>query len=132
MYTKWAKKLGYKGRVVEKHSSTNGGITSATIEFEFAFAYGYLSGETGVHYLTSSQNVSDLPTVKISFCSLYYNFAKWICQILDPFSQQSMLRIYLLLMCLVCLGQFFAAYIIIRSHTANQRLWPCDRTSASK
>ncbi|XP_009346980.2 peptide chain release factor PrfB3, chloroplastic [Pyrus x bretschneideri] len=62
MYTKWAKKLGYKGRVVEKHSSTNGGITSATIEFEFAFAYGYLSGETGVHYLTSSQNVSDLPT----------------------------------------------------------------------
>ncbi|KAM1748177.1 hypothetical protein ACFX12_009194 [Malus domestica] len=62
MYTKWAKKLGYKGRVVEKHSSTNGSITSATIEFEFAFAYGYLSGETGVHYLTSSQNDSDLPT----------------------------------------------------------------------
>ncbi|KAI5318120.1 hypothetical protein L3X38_037828 [Prunus dulcis] len=60
MYTKWAKKLGYKGRVIEKRPSTNGGIKSATIEFEFEFAYGYLSGETGVHNIISSQNGSAL------------------------------------------------------------------------
>lgn len=59
MYTKWAKKQGYKGRVVEKRSSMNGGIKSATIEFEFKFAYGYLSGEMGVHnMIRGSQNGS--------------------------------------------------------------------------
>ncbi|EXB93962.1 Peptide chain release factor 2 [Morus notabilis] len=51
MYTKWAKRQGYKGRVVEKRSSMNGGIKLATIEFEFKFAYGYLSGERGVHHM---------------------------------------------------------------------------------
>ncbi|XP_050374047.1 peptide chain release factor PrfB3, chloroplastic [Argentina anserina] len=56
MYTKWARKQGYKGRVVEKRSSTNGGIKSATIEFEHEFAYGYLSGETGVHYIMNFNN----------------------------------------------------------------------------
>ncbi|XP_024166805.1 peptide chain release factor 2 [Rosa chinensis] len=54
MYTKWARKLGYKGRVVEMHSSTNGGIKSATIEFSF----GCLSGEAGVHYIINSKNGS--------------------------------------------------------------------------
>lgn len=58
MYSKWARKLGYKGRVVEKRSSTNGGLKSATIEFEYEFAYGYLSGEAGVHYIISSKNGS--------------------------------------------------------------------------
>ncbi|XP_061992246.1 peptide chain release factor PrfB3, chloroplastic [Rosa rugosa] len=58
MYTKWARKLGYKGRVVEKHSSTNGGIKSATIEFEHEFAFGYLSGEAGVHYIINSKTGS--------------------------------------------------------------------------
>ncbi|PON64549.1 Peptide chain release factor 2, bacterial [Trema orientale] len=51
MYTNWAKKQGQKGRVVEKRFSVNGGIKSATIEFEFKFAYGYLSGERGVHFM---------------------------------------------------------------------------------
>ncbi|XP_042941417.1 peptide chain release factor PrfB3, chloroplastic isoform X2 [Carya illinoinensis] len=56
MYAKWAKKQGYKGRVVEKCSSKNGGIKSAMIEFESECAYGYLSGERGVHSLIGSQN----------------------------------------------------------------------------
>ena len=59
MYIKWAKKQGYRGRVVEKNLSTNGGIKSATIEFEFEYAYGFLSGERGVHcMIRSSQNGS--------------------------------------------------------------------------
>ncbi|XP_062165953.1 peptide chain release factor PrfB3, chloroplastic isoform X1 [Alnus glutinosa] len=58
MYSKWAKKQGYTGRVVEKYPSKSGGIKSATIEFEFEFAYGYLLGEKGVHYMIGSQNGS--------------------------------------------------------------------------
>lgn len=54
MYTKWAEKQGYQGRVVDKHASKNGGIKSATIEFESEYAYGYLSGERGVHHMIRS------------------------------------------------------------------------------
>lgn len=64
MYIKWAKRKGYKGRIVEKCHSPNGGIKSATIEFEFEFAYGYLSGEKGVHYMIrNSSNDSALQEV---------------------------------------------------------------------
>lgn len=56
MYTKWAEKQDYKGRVVEKYASKNGGIKSATIEFESEYAYGYLSGERGVHYMIRSSD----------------------------------------------------------------------------
>ncbi|KAL3585273.1 hypothetical protein D5086_012140 [Populus alba] len=58
MYVKWAEKLGYKGRLVEKHTSMHGGIESVTIEFEFECAYGYLSGERGIHHKINSQNGS--------------------------------------------------------------------------
>ncbi|MED6170493.1 hypothetical protein PIB30_031481 [Stylosanthes scabra] len=53
MYLKWAKKQGYEGRIVDRCPSKNGGISSATIELEFECAYGYLSGEKGVHKLIS-------------------------------------------------------------------------------
>ncbi|XP_074320511.1 peptide chain release factor PrfB3, chloroplastic isoform X1 [Silene latifolia] len=58
MYIKWAEKKGHKGRVVDKYSSRGGGIKSATIEFEFEFAYGYLMGERGVHRMMGSVNGS--------------------------------------------------------------------------
>lgn len=54
MYVKWAEKLGHKGRVLEKCFCRNGGIKSATIEFEFENAYGYLMGEKGVHCMMDS------------------------------------------------------------------------------
>lgn len=63
MYGKWAKKQGYIGRVVERYPSKSGGIKSATIEFEFECAYGYLLGEKGVHYMIGSQNGSVLHEV---------------------------------------------------------------------
>ncbi|KAJ9184909.1 hypothetical protein P3X46_004594 [Hevea brasiliensis] len=58
MYIKWAKKLGYKGRLVEKNPSMTGygRVQLATIEFEFECAYGYLSGERGIHCMINSQN----------------------------------------------------------------------------
>lgn len=71
MYTNWAKRQGQKGRVVEKHSSTNGGIKTASIEFEFKFAYGYLSGEKGVHsMIRGSQDGSAPFKVQLPFLFL--------------------------------------------------------------
>lgn len=58
MYLKWAEKQGRKGRIAEKHISRSGGISSASIEFEFDYAYGYLLGEGGVHQLLSSHEPS--------------------------------------------------------------------------
>ncbi|KAK4799795.1 hypothetical protein SAY86_025160 [Trapa natans] len=49
MYLKWAEKQGCRGRIIRKGGSKNGGISSATLEFEFGYAYGYLRGERGVH-----------------------------------------------------------------------------------
>ncbi|CAJ1967661.1 unnamed protein product [Sphenostylis stenocarpa] len=51
MYLRWSKRQGYEGRIVDNCPIKNGGINSATIEFEFGCAYGYLSGEKGVHHL---------------------------------------------------------------------------------
>ncbi|KAL2326073.1 hypothetical protein Fmac_025131 [Flemingia macrophylla] len=51
MYLRWAKRQGYEGRIVDKCPFKKEGISSATIEFEFECAYGYLSGEKGAHYL---------------------------------------------------------------------------------
>ncbi|GFY84733.1 peptide chain release factor [Actinidia rufa] len=61
MYLKWAKKQGLGARVVEKCPSKNGGIKSATIELESKYAYGYLSGERGVHCMTSSSHNASVP-----------------------------------------------------------------------
>lgn len=62
MYTKWARKQGYGGRIVEKCVLKKGGIKSATIEFESKYAYGCLSGERGVHRLIKgSRNESMSP-----------------------------------------------------------------------
>ncbi|KAI3967797.1 hypothetical protein MKX01_039189 [Papaver californicum] len=51
MYVKWGAKQGYKGRIAEKYPSKDGGFKLVTLEFESEYAYGYLSGERGVHYM---------------------------------------------------------------------------------
>ncbi|XP_050226582.1 peptide chain release factor PrfB3, chloroplastic [Mercurialis annua] len=60
MYVKWAKKLGCRSRLVEKHPSISNydGIKLATVEFEFECAYGYLSGEKGIHNMINLQSGS--------------------------------------------------------------------------
>ncbi|KAL0359585.1 UNVERIFIED_CONTAM: Peptide chain release factor PrfB3, chloroplastic [Sesamum angustifolium] len=62
MYMKWAERQGQSGRIVERCPSNNGGLRSATVELEFRFAYGYLSGERGIHSLirTFENNGGDL------------------------------------------------------------------------
>lgn len=54
MYIKWAEKQGHKARIVEKQDSENGGIKYVMIELEFKSAYGYLSGERGIHCMSGS------------------------------------------------------------------------------
>lgn len=67
MYMKWAERQGHAGRIVERTPSNNGGLKSAIIELEFRFAYGYLSGERGVHSLIrSSENTSALPVASLA------------------------------------------------------------------
>ncbi|PHT71419.1 Peptide chain release factor PrfB3, chloroplastic [Capsicum annuum] len=61
MYIKWTEKQGHKARIVEKQDSDSGGIRYAMIELEFKSAYGYLSGERGIHCMSgSSANKLDL------------------------------------------------------------------------
>lgn len=49
MYMKWAQRQGHIARIVEKFPSNKVGVKSATIELEFKFSFGYLSGERGIH-----------------------------------------------------------------------------------
>jgi len=51
MYLYWAKKRGYKTRVVEWVADQEAGIKTATIIIEGKFAYGYLKEEIGIHRL---------------------------------------------------------------------------------
>lgn len=73
MYQKWAEKQGYWGRIVEKCRATNGGITSATVEFEFDYAYGCLQGERGVHRMISgSETGSTIDEVGLQLSFLFW------------------------------------------------------------
>ncbi|XP_009401049.2 peptide chain release factor PrfB3, chloroplastic isoform X1 [Musa acuminata AAA Group] len=49
MYTRWAKKHGWTGKIIERYSSKGAGTRIVTVEFESEYMYGYLSGERGVH-----------------------------------------------------------------------------------
>lgn len=51
MYTRWGEENGYKVNVIDIQDGDIAGISSATIEFEGDYAYGYLKGEAGVHRL---------------------------------------------------------------------------------
>ncbi len=51
MYLRYAERKGYKSEVLDVMPGEEAGIKSATIRIEGEFAYGNLSGETGVHRL---------------------------------------------------------------------------------
>ncbi|XP_010427587.1 PREDICTED: peptide chain release factor PrfB3, chloroplastic [Camelina sativa] len=73
MYIKWAEKLGQNARVAEKSSSlsSKSGVNSATIEFEFEFAYGYLLGERGVHRLITSSTSKEECSATVDIIPLF-------------------------------------------------------------
>ena len=51
MYLRYAERRGYKSEVLDVMPGEEAGIKSATIRIEGEYAYGNLSGETGVHRL---------------------------------------------------------------------------------
>lgn len=51
MYIRWGERNGYKIHEVNIIEGDIAGISSATLEFEGNFAYGYLKGENGIHRL---------------------------------------------------------------------------------
>ncbi|KAL3637197.1 hypothetical protein CASFOL_019496 [Castilleja foliolosa] len=72
MYMKWAERQGHARRIVERRPSGNGGLKSVTIELEFKFAYGYLSGESGVHsMIRSSENTSEASSASVDVIPLF-------------------------------------------------------------
>ncbi|KAI3772665.1 hypothetical protein L6452_03856 [Arctium lappa] len=74
MYMKWAKKQGFKGRIVEKKcASKTGGIKSVIIEFEYKHAYGYLLGERGTHRMITShpESLSEVSSAAVDVVPLF-------------------------------------------------------------
>ncbi|GFP90912.1 peptide chain release factor prfb3 chloroplastic [Phtheirospermum japonicum] len=72
MYMKWAERQGHAGRIVERRPSNNGNLKSVTIELEFKFAYGYLSGESGVHSMIRSfENISEASLASVDVIPLF-------------------------------------------------------------
>ncbi|KAK3427646.1 hypothetical protein EUGRSUZ_F03826 [Eucalyptus grandis] len=63
------------GNYHEKRRATNGGITSATVEFEFDYAYGCLQGERGVHRIISgSETGSTIDEVSLAAVDIIHLF----------------------------------------------------------
>jgi peptide chain release factor 2 len=51
MYDQWARRQGYKVKLVEEFQDGWGGMRSVMLEFSGRYAYGYLKSEDGVHAL---------------------------------------------------------------------------------
>lgn len=70
MYTRWAERRGFKYEIVDILEA-EGGIKSATIEIDGAYAYGYLRGESGVHRLVRISPFDANARRHTSFASVY-------------------------------------------------------------
>ena len=71
MYIMWGDKNGFKVKEVEIQDGETAGIKSCTLEFEGAFAYGYLKGENGVHRLVRQSPFDSANKRHTSFASVY-------------------------------------------------------------
>ncbi len=71
MYILWGGKNNFKVIEVDYQEGDSAGIKSVTLEFEGAFAYGYLKGETGVHRLVRISPFDASNKRHTSFASVY-------------------------------------------------------------
>jgi peptide chain release factor 2 len=71
MYMMWGQKNGYKLKELNFQEGDVAGIKTVTIEFEGAFAFGYLKGENGVHRLVRISPFDSNAKRHTSFVSVY-------------------------------------------------------------
>jgi peptide chain release factor 2 len=71
MYIMWGEKNGYQVKEIDYQAGEGAGIKSCTLEFEGAFTYGYLKGESGVHRLVRISPFDSNARRHTSFASVY-------------------------------------------------------------
>jgi peptide chain release factor 2 len=71
MYLRWAERHGYKTEMNDYQDGEEAGIKSATFTITGDFAYGFLSGETGVHRLVRISPFDQAKRRHTSFASVY-------------------------------------------------------------
>jgi peptide chain release factor 2 len=71
MYMMWGEKQDYAVKKVNYQVGDTAGIKSATLEFDGAFAYGYLKAEIGVHRLVRISPFDSGARRHTSFASIY-------------------------------------------------------------
>lgn len=71
MYIRWGERQGYKVEINEIQDGDEAGIKSATFTISGEFAYGLLSGETGVHRLVRISPFDSAKRRHTSFASVF-------------------------------------------------------------
>jgi len=71
MYIMRGEKNGYQVKEIDYQAGEGAGIKSCTLEFEGAFTYGYLKGESGVHRLVRISPFDSNARRHTSFASVY-------------------------------------------------------------
>jgi peptide chain release factor 2 len=71
MYLRWAEREGYDSEMLDRLEGEEAGIKSATFAVRGEFAYGYLSGESGVHRLVRISPYDAASRRHTSFASVY-------------------------------------------------------------
>jgi peptide chain release factor 2 len=71
MYLRWAEQHGYEVEMLERQEGEEAGIKSATFAVRGPYAYGYLSGESGVHRLVRISPFDFQGRRHTSFASVY-------------------------------------------------------------
>jgi peptide chain release factor 2 len=71
MYRMYGEKQGWKVDILDWVDGDGAGIKTATIQFEGAFAYGFLKAESGVHRLVRISPFDSNARRHTSFCSVF-------------------------------------------------------------
>lgn len=71
MYIRWGERRNYKVSTVDFQEGDGAGIKQVTLEFEGAYAYGYLKSENGVHRLVRLSPFDAANKRHTSFASVY-------------------------------------------------------------
>ena len=71
MYLRWAERQGFKTEVNDYQDGEEAGIKSATITISGEFAFGQLSGETGIHRLVRISPFDQAKRRHTSFASVF-------------------------------------------------------------